>query len=301
MAEFIYAGDAGVFKSCPKCGDCMALSYFSLNKMGLLGRASICKECVNRATRLRYDNNSKEINQKRKVKRDENITAEQEYRAELARKKRRARGAVEIGEVIACASCKAECVRRGAAQIFCGECANVKRREAVRQWNIDNRDRVNERKRALRAEDPARHSEYRKKWASRNRDKINAIERKRLREDPKFRLDKNLSRAIRAALSSGKNGSSWKDLLDYTLDDLVIHLENQFLPGMTWGNYGEWHIDHKIPKSVFNYSSPEHIDFKRCWALDNLMPLWGIDNKIKSNKLERPFQPSLELAIGDLQ
>ena len=53
---------------------------------------------------------------------------------------------------------------------------------------------------------------------------------------------------------------------------------------MTWDNYGEWHIDHKKPKSLFDYDSPKDQAFKDCWSLANLQPLWAEDNKNKSNK-----------------
>ena len=54
---------------------------------------------------------------------------------------------------------------------------------------------------------------------------------------------------------------------------------------MTWDNYGEWHIDHIIPISYFDYSSYDDETFKICWDLNNLQPLWAKDNLIKSNKL----------------
>jgi len=56
-----------------------------------------------------------------------------------------------------------------------------------------------------------------------------------------------------------------------------------------------WEIDHIIPISVLNFSSPEHEDFKKCWNLSNLRPLWRIDNRHKYNKLNESFQPSLAL------
>ena len=51
-----------------------------------------------------------------------------------------------------------------------------------------------------------------------------------------------------------------------------------------------------IPKSAFNFETAEDADFKKCWALENLQPLWAKDNLRKSNKIHKPFQPSL--AIG---
>jgi hypothetical protein len=79
-------------------------------------------------------------------------------------------------------------------------------------------------------------------------------------------------------LGRGKAGRSWKEFVDYTLDELIYHIERQFLPGMTWDNRGEWHIDHIVPLSSFKFSSADDIEFKRAWALSNLRPLWALDN-----------------------
>jgi hypothetical protein len=67
---------------------------------------------------------------------------------------------------------------------------------------------------------------------------------------------------------------------------------------MSWDNYGSyWHIDHEIPVKAFNFKTPADIDFKRCWALKNLRPLSAFHNKSKGAKVDRPFQPSLAMAI----
>ena len=54
---------------------------------------------------------------------------------------------------------------------------------------------------------------------------------------------------------------------------------------MSWNNYGKWHVDHIIPISSFKFESIHDVEFKKCWSLDNLQPLWGSENIIKSNKL----------------
>ena len=71
------------------------------------------------------------------------------------------------------------------------------------------------------------------------------------------------------------------DLLGINYDGLKSHLESKFVDGMTWGNKGEWHIDHIIPLDSAN-SKDELI--KLC-HYTNLQPLWAIDNLIKSNKI----------------
>ena len=64
-------------------------------------------------------------------------------------------------------------------------------------------------------------------------------------------------------------------------DDLIKYLEALFQDGMSWKNMGEWHIDHKTPISAFNFTGPFDLDFKHCWALSNLQPLWAFDKESK--------------------
>jgi len=65
----------------------------------------------------------------------------------------------------------------------------------------------------------------------------------------------------------------------------MFHLERLFRPGMNWQNMGKWHIDHIYPVSSFNFSSYEDKEFKECWDLKNLQPLWAEENINKSNKI----------------
>lgn len=102
---------------------------------------------------------------------------------------------------------------------------------------------------------------------------------------PKNRLSSNISRLIRKSLKYGKNGSHWEGLLNYTLIDLANHLEKQFKDGMTWVNQGMWHIDHIIPVSWWQFNSYTDREFKQCWSLANLQPLWALENIRKSNKI----------------
>lgn len=124
-------------------------------------------------------------------------------------------------------------------------------------------------------------SVYARAWQQRNRERLAEHEWNHRQTDPMYRLSHSISGAMWGALHSEKAGRRWEDLVGYTLDDLIRHLEARFQPGMTWDNYGKWHIDHAIPQSAFSYSSPEDPDFKRCWALSNLEPLWARDNLSK--------------------
>lgn len=99
------------------------------------------------------------------------------------------------------------------------------------------------------------------------------------------RVHWNISRLVRKGLCDYVKSSPTFSLLGYSVEELKHHLESQFHSGMTWENYGEWHIDHKIPRSKLPYDSPLHPNFLQCWKLSNLQPLWAGDNIRKRNRM----------------
>lgn len=127
----------------------------------------------------------------------------------------------------------------------------------------------------------------------------NKYQSKRYKNDIKFKLSGNISRSIRRTLKIYKKSKHWEELLGYTIVELKNHLQKTMPKGYTWNDFlqGKLHIDHKIPISVFNFTKPEHPDFKRCWALKNLRLLPDKENLVKHNKLIKPFQPSLKISI----
>lgn len=151
-----------------------------------------------------------------------------------------------------------------------------------------------------RAENREKIRENKRQYYLKNKEKISKRAREfeivKRRESPKYNLNKKIGLLMRVALKGNKAGRHWETLVDYTLKDLINHLKKTMPEGYDWQDYlgGKLHIDHIIPKSVFNYTKPEHVDFKRCWALDNLQLLPAEENRNKYNKLSRPFQPALQ-------
>ena len=72
--------------------------------------------------------------------------------------------------------------------------------------------------------------------------------------------------------------------LGCTREDLTTHLEGLFQDGMTWDNYGDWHIDHIKPCSKFDLSTEKAQ--AECFHYTNLQPLWAKDNLSKGAKWE---------------
>jgi hypothetical protein len=153
-------------------------------------------------------------------------------------------------------------------------------RESSRRWAQKNVDATKETQRAYRAKN-------RELLNDRKKHKINTDIRFRM----KTRMGTQLSRRLKRRIT-GKGGNPTFEILGYSVDILIAHLEKLFLHGMTWDNYGEWHIDHVKPDSYFKYSSVDDDGFKQSWALQNLQPLWRIDNIRKSNRLD--WNPQME-------
>jgi len=116
--------------------------------------------------------------------------------------------------------------------------------------------------------------------------------RNAIQGNPKKReLSQRIGSRMRHSLYWGKNGHHWEELVGYTLDDLMDHLESQFKRGMTWDNYGDWHIDHIRPIADFDYEFVHDEEFKQCWSLWNLQPLWAKENRVKGVSCEAPPLP----------
>lgn len=105
---------------------------------------------------------------------------------------------------------------------------------------------------------------------------------RRIREAAKARMSSKLRRK-----RLGKPINIHFRDFPFTLDELMNHLQSLFEPDMSWNNYGEWQVDHIRPESSFNYSSCKDPEFLACWSLDNLQPMWAIENQKKGAKYEQ--------------
>lgn len=206
-----------------------------------------------------------------------------------------------------CRDCAAHCFRKSKnARIRAARSADPeKHRAAVRQWQKDNPEKVRASRLRFEKANPeivkARNSKKNgekariraRLWYAANKERVAArgqTEQVKARKrdwmrnaarEPSFRVFSAFSRSIRSTILD-KKGRPWELVAGYSAEILLAHLERQFLPGMTWANYGRgagrWHIDHILPRTHFNFKSADDAEFKACWALSNLRPLWGVDN-----------------------
>lgn len=174
-------------------------------------------------------------------------------------------------------------------------------KERNRAWSAANKDKVREKTRRWMETNAERKRETNRAWKLRNADKAKqqnrdwwATNKKRAceytaqrRSTPRGAIEASIRSGIYSRLSreAGRKGKAKTfDLLGYSVEELVAHLERQFLKGMSWGNYGEWHVDHIVPVSSFNYETFQDSEFRACWAITNLRPMWGKDNYAKGAK-----------------
>jgi len=173
--------------------------------------------------------------------------------------------------------------------------------KATRKWQAENVERCRENKRAWRKKNPDKRKEEFQRWMNKDPERAKEMFRgyaRNRRMTINGNLVNRITPAMARSLREGKQGRTWESLVGYTLTELKDRLEKQFLEGMNWDNRHLWHIDHIIPKTAFNFEKTGDIDFKRCWALGNLRPIWKLDNISKKDKIIRPFQPSLLIETG---
>lgn len=146
-----------------------------------------------------------------------------------------------------------------------------KYREEKNELIVNNRIKFFEKK-------PHIKSIYQKKYYNNNKEKIkikNGDPWNRFKHNVRSRLSKYL------IINNIKKYNTTFHIIGCTPEFLKEHLRKQFIHGMSWDNYGKWHIDHIIPLSSANNEGEV---YKLC-HYTNLQPLWAEDNLKKSNKI----------------
>ena len=165
------------------------------------------------------------------------------------------------------------------------------REVADKKWRGKNKEKLSEYHKEWSQNNREHLREYHTKWREVNREPLNeykrVYEKTKKDSDPAYKLACYTRTAIYTCLKE-RNVDKYKntfDLLPYTLEDLITHLENKFQDGMNWENYGQWHVDHIKPMVSFNIIEPTDKEFQECWSLSNLRPLWGHENLSKGSKI----------------
>lgn len=128
------------------------------------------------------------------------------------------------------------------------------------------------------------HLEYRRKRfreLKSVRENHNKYVKRRRQVDLMYRLIGNLRSRNRSLVKKIQQGKlNTLPSIGCSLAELKIHLEGKFSLGMSWDNYGKWHLDHIKPVSLAKSIQ----ELRELNHYLNLQPLWGPDNISKSNK-----------------
>lgn len=162
------------------------------------------------------------------------------------------------------------------------------------EWAKQNRPSVNQRKRRWVARNKERVVDQNSAWNRRNPEAMRAAAQRyrdanretvRIRnrlhtQKPAVRMCRNLRKRlhefIRQPIGTTRN------IFGITPQGLCEHIQAQFSPGMSWANYGQWHVDHIRPLSSFDLTSIDQVKAASHWT--NLQPLWAADNLSKHAK-----------------
>lgn len=116
---------------------------------------------------------------------------------------------------------------------------------------------------------------YQRLYSKNNKEKINNYRREKYKEDIHIYTWRSILKNTLKRLGKKKENNTI-ELLVYSALELKIHIESLFTFGMSWDNYGEWHIDHIKPVISFDKNTPVNI----VCALSNLQPLWATSKEI---------------------
>lgn len=173
-------------------------------------------------------------------------------------------------------------MRENAKRYRCNNIEEHRRRE--REYSRINSDKRDARVSAFCKSNPDKVREYKRTYAKSAKGIASARRyREKLSVCDDFKIataSRNMLKRTLSALGAKKDSPTFKSI-GYTQEDLKRHLESYFTDGMTWDNYGEWHIDHVIPVAEMirlGVKCPKTIN-----ALGNLRPLWASENLSKGD------------------
>ena len=279
-------------RKCTKCETYKLWNLFSKKQCGYKNKNSVCKECVKKIKnekkllkikipKLIIDNNGRQCSKCKVYKKWDKFNNHKHTKTK---------------KYYSCIDCGKEACRKWKRENIEKRLEYKKRIKEKLQNDPEFSKKYKEiskksynKNREKRLKTFSEYSKRKKRWLLEDR-KIYAREysKKRTAKDPQFKLTNNIRASVRYCLKLKgviKEWNTFSEYLKFSIEELMQHLEKQFLDGMTWENYGEWHVDHIYPASLFNYKTHEDLDFKKCWDIENLRPLWKQENWDKHDKL----------------
>ena len=133
-----------------------------------------------------------------------------------------------------------------------------------------NKDKLIEKNKEYRKNNKEKLKTLRRKWES-----------KKYKNDGFFRMKKNMRNRIRDYIKGENIGIRTKDIVGIDYNEFRDYISSMFTEGMTWENYGKWHLDHKVP--LCSAKNKEELLLLNHYT--NLQPLWAEENLRKGGKI----------------
>jgi hypothetical protein len=184
--------------------------------------------------------------------------------------------------------------RKDGLKPYCSDC----RKKESLNYRINNKEKRQKTQKKYKLLNPEYHSkyyvnhkeeikEYYKNYYETNKEilinKMSQYSSNRRKTDILFNLIhivRNRVYKIIKVKNINKQNKTF-DIVGCSPNQLKEHLQKKFIHGISWDNYGDWHIDHIIPLS----SATNEEDIYKLCHYTNLQPLWAEDNLKKSNKI----------------
>ena len=113
------------------------------------------------------------------------------------------------------------------------------------------------------------------------RKKNNEWKNNKRKTDGFYRMKINLRHRLRNYLFEESKSKRTYDIVGLDKLEFKSYVESKFTEGMTWENYGKWHLDHIIPLC----QAKDNNDALLLNHYTNLQPLWAEDNLRKNRKI----------------
>jgi len=167
-------------------------------------------------------------------------------------------------------------------------------KEYKKEWNQSNKENIKKYNKEYRQANKQKIKKYNKdnkenikkrlkEWREANRENLAKYQKERRQSEPLFKMKCNLRKRTYLAFKNKGYSKNTKtqEILGVDWETTKKHIERQFTKGMSWGNYGQWHIDHIIPLASAN---TEEKILQLC-HYSNLQPLWAGENFSKGDKI----------------
>lgn len=163
----------------------------------------------------------------------------------------------------------------------------IKLNKKTKEHRKNNLDKVLETERKCRKKLRQKRIKYNREYRKKNAEAISQYKKDKMKNDLQYRLAQTLRARLRTMLRKGnvKNVSAQEhiDFLGCTAKECIDYLAELFTDDMSWGNHGDWHIDHIKPLSSFDLTIEG--ERKKACHYTNLQPLWAEENLVKGAKI----------------